>query len=156
MMLHHPFRDVKDLLNLDGVNLRGEDEDLDDWVQTYARCRSNHGPHPPDGLSKEIEVPNDDEFEDASDIGDDANDGPQASWQALAAELPNRHADRIEDPNRLGHRDMDRAFDWSSHVGSYPELDGIWWEHQKADYPAQLTVTYASTAAVDTLQGKQR
>jgi hypothetical protein len=110
MMLHYPFQDIKVLLNLDGVNLEGEDEDLDDWVQTYTRYRSNHSPHPPDGLSIEIEVPNDNEFKEASNIGD-TDDGPQASWQALAAELPNRRPNRIEDPNLLGYWDMDRAFD---------------------------------------------
>jgi hypothetical protein len=135
MMLHHPFRDIKDLLNLDGTNLEGEGENADNWVEAYARCQLNHGSHESDDLPKEIQVPDDDEFEEASNIGD-ADDGPQASWQVLAAELPNRHPDRVEDLNLLGHRDIDRAYDWSSHVGKYPELDSDWWDHQKAAHPA--------------------
>jgi hypothetical protein len=74
MILHHPFWDIKELLTLNGgINLEGED----DWVQAYTRYWLDHGPHPSNGLSKEIEEPNDNEFEDASNIGD-AND-PQAS-----------------------------------------------------------------------------
>ena len=79
MMLHHPFQDVKDLLNLDGVNLRGEDKDLDNWVQTYIYYWSNHSPYLPNGLSKEIKVPNNNKFEDTSNIRDNANNSPQAS-----------------------------------------------------------------------------
>jgi len=149
MMLHHPFRDIDDLLN-------HEDGKFSTWVDAYAVCRSTHGHHDPDGLPKEIQVPDDDEFEDDSCDGDaDDDPDPEGYWQELAAERPNRRADREEDPDRLGHRDIDRV-DWSSRVNSYPELDSDWWDHQKTAHPAQLTVAYASTAAVNTLQGKQR
>jgi hypothetical protein len=74
----------------------------------------------------------------------------KALGKKLAAELPNRRPDSEEDPDRLGHRDIDRV-DWSSHVDSYAELDSDWWDHQKTAHPAQLTVAYASTAVINTL-----
>lgn len=36
-------------------------------------------------------------------------------------EVPNRRATRAEDPDALGHREIDRV-DWSAHVESYPHL----------------------------------
>lgn len=110
MMLHHPFWVVNNLLNLDSVNLEGEsDNDVDNQVEAYTCCQLNHSSYKSDSLLREIQIPNNNEFKEASDIGD-LNDSPQASWQALAAELPNRRSDRVEDPNLLSYRDIDQAY----------------------------------------------
>jgi hypothetical protein len=74
-MLHHPFREINDLLNREG----GE---FDTWIQVYEICLSTDGRHEPDGLPKKIQIPEDDEFEDNSN-NEDANldDDLEGSWQ---------------------------------------------------------------------------
>ena len=41
-----------------------------------------------------------------------------ATWELLAQQLPNNTtAIQLEDPDKLGDRDLDRAYNWSPHVG---------------------------------------
>jgi hypothetical protein len=102
-MLHHHFREIDDLLNHDGGR-------FGTWMDAYAVCRSTHDHSESDGLP----MP-DDELEEGSYDGDaDDDPDPEAYWREPATERPNHRADREEDPNRLGYRDIDPV-DWSSH-----------------------------------------
>ena len=115
-MLHYLFWDIDDLLS-------HESEKFDTWIDAYTVCQSTHGYHEPDDLPKEIQISDDEELEDGSCDGDpDPDPDPDDFWQELAIKWPNHHAEREEDPDHLGYRDIDWV-DWSSHVGSYPELD---------------------------------
>ena len=69
-MLYYPFQDIKVLLNLDSINLKGKDKDLNDQVQTYIYYQLNYSPYLPNSLFIEIEVPNDNEFKEASNTRD--------------------------------------------------------------------------------------
>jgi hypothetical protein len=46
----------------------------------------------------------------------------QEAWTHLAAELPDHTLTRLEDPDLLAQRDVDRAYDWDSHVGKFDNI----------------------------------
>jgi ATP-dependent DNA helicase PIF1 len=143
MMLHHPFQEVSDLLELY--------PDCRTFKDAYDQCRTYCNPHPPDFLEP-LDAPDEDEFEarEESDVEDDADFG----------ELARQHAGdqpgRLEDPELLGQRLQDREYDWSRHVGRYPSLDAEFWNRAKTDHPANLTVPLASQSLVDGLRVDQR
>lgn len=92
---------MSDLLTID------EDE-FPDFASAWAYWREAHS-HiaEPDFLDELPPDPEDDGFED---IHVDEDSDPNASWALLAQQLPNNDAiTRLEDPERLGHRDLDRA-----------------------------------------------
>jgi hypothetical protein len=63
--------------------------------------------------------------------------------------------DDLDDLEGLGNRELDRGYDWGSHVGRYPNvLPGIW-EQVKAENPTRQEVTDSDTSP-DKLNAEQR
>ena len=93
-------------------------------MASYQACVDSHH-HPPDyfcnrKLEEGRETADDiDEFE--GDFADDLE--LYQSFEALHARVRNTDGVEIEDPDRLGDRELDRNYDWSTHRGTYPELD---------------------------------
>ena len=77
-------------------------------------------------------------------------------WQELAAQRPGHDNANLEDPDALGRRDIDRAFDWAPYINKYPGLRYDWWNIQKEQNPKSLEVDYASQSTADELNRKQR
>lgn len=116
MMLHHPFRTIGELLILDNI---AEDEVVAaTFREAYQLCREYHyhANHDIDGYGVSIDAGND-EFEDNPEHGEpEENRG----WEDLAV----RRAEvREEDPDAIGKRDIDIMYDYTPHVGRYPDLD---------------------------------
>ena len=151
-MLHHPFRDVGDLL------LSFDGHDFQDWTAALNYCVSNHvdlyahDDFSSDGFGELPEVVEEDnEFELYEDK--EEND---LFWAELAAQRPGRDGGHLEDADALGNRDVDRAFDWSPFVNKYPDLTGDWLDNAQERFPKSLEVDYASQSIVDKLNLKQR
>jgi hypothetical protein len=142
IFLHHPFRAIN--------SLKGQ---FHGWKEAYQDCIQNHHNHEPDGLDDTFEQPDEDEFESPATSGA-MEEELQATWQAMARQLPNNVEDRLIDSNQLGFRDIDQ-FDWSTHVIEC-SLDENWWISQIQAHPGEMTVNQASQRLFDTLQGKQR
>jgi len=151
LMLHHPFRDVSKLLST-------ADHDILDWTAALNHCSTHHvgnNAHPDfdsDGFGDLPEiVEEDDEFELYEDRQE--ND---LFWAELAAQRPGRDNADLEDPDALGNRDVDRAFDWTEFVDKHPTLTLTWLADNKELHPKSLEVDYVSQSMVETLALKQR
>ena len=93
-------------------------------MATYETCEQSHQ-HMPDYLySKDLE--------DAREAADDVDEFEDRemddielyqSFEALAAHTRNEHAIEIENPDDLGDRELDRDYDWSTHRGTWPQLN---------------------------------
>ncbi|KAJ5171639.1 hypothetical protein N7492_004232 [Penicillium capsulatum] len=148
MMLHHPFRDMQDLLSL-------EDNHFPTFTDAYTWCRQAHvGIHEADCYGEiTVEDVPEELFEDV-DLPEQTP--PPQSWELLARQRPGPNpAERTEDPDALGQRDIDRQYDWTPHIGRCPDdaFPRDYWQQQRALFPATLS----NTAAVepDSLNEKQ-
>jgi ATP-dependent DNA helicase PIF1 len=149
MMLHHPFRgEVNNLLST-------PTQEYMDWTSAYRHCCDAHGSthlyFNTDGFGDPVEIVEQDDmwelFED-----DEEND---LFWAELAAQRPGRDGAELEDPEALGKRDIDRAFDWSQFIDEH-QVFPTWLAEMKEAYPKALEVDYASQSMVDSLSLKQR
>ena len=141
MMLHHPFFDLSELL---------QRFECGTYTEAYAKCRRECSGHDPDHYDS-LPPAEEDEFEP----GDEEED-EDAEFAELARQRPGREAGRLEDPERLGDRDIDRQYDWGHHVNTY-DIDTEYWETAKANFPANLLVAMADLqAAVRGLTTSQR
>jgi ATP-dependent DNA helicase PIF1 len=115
MMLHHPFRDVSDVLVVDGMR-------HETYAGAYAACRQHHpNQHSHDYYQVTEAAVNDDEFEDGELPADEVYN----SWEALAAVLPDADKAGQDALEKLGTRELDLARDWSDKVGIYPDLEDV-------------------------------
>ncbi|KAH0826840.1 hypothetical protein AYO21_07253 [Fonsecaea monophora] len=146
LTLHVPFREIDDLLRLDDERFETFPEAFDYWQQVYGPTAE------PDFLEELPPEPEEqDEFEDLPDDDEDI----QQSWEVLARQLPNRDDNiRIEDPDQLGDRDLDREYDWTPHVGRFTFPDDYWKELKQAE-PASLHAE-STTIDPDQLERQQR
>ena len=107
-MLHHPFRCPTDLLSFDGHHYSS-------YATGFYACVRLHT-HPDDYYTDVIPDDPDavqSEYEE-SDHGE--CDGPLADFEAFARRRPGDHDLTCTSTDDLGSRDMDRAYDWTSHV----------------------------------------
>ena len=158
MMMHHPFRRIETLLlkDLDPDGNPDIDDTYDSFTSALISCQNEHI-HPEldgvdDGLSPLPDAIDIDEFEGQQE----AQDNNDLEWAALAGQRPGRDNTNLEDGNALGHRDIDRLFDWSPCVNTHPDVTPDWWNEQKTAFPKSLEVEYASQTVVDSLNLKQR
>ena len=104
-----------------------------DYVASYQACVDSHQ-HPLDyfcnqKLEEGRETTNDiNKFE--GDFADDLE--LYQSFKALHARVRNTNGVEIEDPDRLGDRELDRDYDWGTHRGIYPQLDDrTYWQEAR-------------------------
>ncbi|KAF7137061.1 hypothetical protein CNMCM5793_006912 [Aspergillus hiratsukae] len=144
LMLHHPFREVNMLKELDSIH-------FETFHDAYNHCSAVHPDHGPDAYG-DHESDEEDELDELLESDDE--DVP-ISWELLARQAPrNDDATHLEDPNRLGERDLDCLYDWNQHVGRYPRIDGNYWDQMKS--MSSLMLAAHSSAHADGLEVKQR
>ncbi|EED12765.1 conserved hypothetical protein [Talaromyces stipitatus ATCC 10500] len=142
LMMHHPFPEIKDLLEIDG-------DIFESYAAAYEFCSYAHV-HEDDFYDEVLTHP-----EATHEDSDSEDEEMPQSWEALARQLPNRDdATRVEDPDNIGDRTVDREMDWTPHVGRHSELEDNFWMTLKADNPADMTVE--SSASYEGLEIKQR
>ena len=147
MMLHYPFRQIDDLKRVGAAA-----EPWETFKEAYAYCKASHDDHDPDLYFIEVEEP-EDPFEEPGE-GDD--DGEQEPWMDMAAQLPTRDGTRLEDPDGMGDRDLDRGHDWESHRAErYPVFSDDFWQVMQVEHP-ETTDRVHSSATVEGLEFKQR
>ncbi|EED14664.1 conserved hypothetical protein [Talaromyces stipitatus ATCC 10500] len=143
LMLHHPFRVMQDLLTIDNNSFGS-------YAEAYEYCKSACS-HENDFYGEKLIQP-DPTHEDSDDETDNEIPG---SWEALARQLPHRDdATRLEDPDLLGDRTIDREMDWSSHIGSHSYIHTDFWATMKEEFPHPPTVR--SSASPEDLEVQQR
>jgi hypothetical protein len=133
MMLSHPFENVEDLLEVDGLQ-------AETFQEAYELCCDNHTHR--DDLYDELDVDDDEPEPDADDEFEDVNQSqptppaPLADFETYGLARPGNDLTRIEDGDNLGERDSDREYDWSRHVGKY-NIDPLFWDVIKRAFPAE-------------------
>jgi hypothetical protein len=148
MMLSHPFENVEDLLEVDGVQ-------AETFQEAYELCCDNHTHG--DDLYDELDVDDDEPEPDADDEFEDVNPSqptlaPLADFETYGLARPGDDLTRVEDSDNLGERDSDREYDWSRHVGKY-NIDPSFWDVIKRDFPAEQLLP--SLNSVDLLNCEQ-
>jgi hypothetical protein len=147
-MLHHPFTDWPDLLSV-------ENETYASYIEAFRACKRLHT-HPedfydePEGEGSDLDSDSGDE-----DLQED-EESPLADFEAFARRRPGvdftAHRDMLDS---LGSREIDRSYDWSSHVGRYNEIHTEIWEQMKAENLIELRVEVdSSPEALNTEQRK--
>ncbi|KAK0655513.1 hypothetical protein B0T16DRAFT_499445 [Cercophora newfieldiana] len=103
LMMNHPHRDHNALLTV-------EDTACETYAEAYDLCLQLHaGFHEDDFYGELPQVEEDDEFEhEEYDEGQDEED-----WMEIARQLPQQGAET----------DVNLNYDWSPHVGRYPEQE---------------------------------
>ena len=77
------------------------------------------------------------------------------SFKALHARVQNTDGVEIEDPDRLGDRELDRNYNWSTHRGTYPQLNKrTYWQEARLQ-PLPWSRLF-QTATPSSLQPGQR
>jgi len=133
MILSHPFENVEDLLEVDGLQ-------AETFQEAYELCCDNHTHR--DDLYDELDVDDDEPEPDADDEFEDVNQSqptppaPLADFETYGLARPGNDLTRIEDGDNLGERDSDREYDWSRHVGKY-NIDPLFWDVIKRAFPAE-------------------
>jgi len=86
-----------------------------------------------------------------SDSGDEdpqeaENECPLADFEAFARRRPGVDFTTREDMlNSLGSREIDRSYDWSTHIGRYNDMCPDVWDQIKAENPIELLVEVNSS-----------
>ncbi|KAJ9297950.1 hypothetical protein DTO271G3_4171 [Paecilomyces variotii] len=94
------------------------------------------------------------DYEDPLEQEDFKMEQENLPWAELAGRLPARKAaTRVEDADNLGGRDLDRAYNWSPHIGRY-KIERDYWVLCKTHSPVDISVHSSTTA--DDLEPKQR
>ena len=140
-MLHHPFVHIDELLSVDGVAYSC-------YQEAFTACYQHHS-HPedyyidPEPDAEELDD-GDDEYPD--DIEPDPEvEVPLADFEAYAQRRPNYDLGQLDGLDGLGTRHIDRAYDWSPHVGKY-SLDSEDWGRLWAENPIEQAVDVSLSA----------
>ncbi|XP_044717313.1 PIF1-like helicase domain-containing protein [Hirsutella rhossiliensis] len=124
-----------------------------DYCRAFSYCWQHHS-HDDDHYGQPSEArlqPQEDQYE-ALPVEEEFDD---EDWIRLAALLPD-HPLTQEDLDILGHRDIDVNYDWSRHVGTYPELRDGYWKDLIASHPVANNVEVLGPHWRDELNPQQR
>ncbi|EXU95371.1 PIF1-like helicase [Metarhizium robertsii] len=146
LTLNHPHRHLDELLTFDGQTFRSH-------VQAFSYCWQHHS-HSDDhyGRPKEVQLqPQEDQYE-ALPVEEEYDD---EDWMRLAALLPDNPLTQ-EGLDLLGRRDIDVNYDWTRHVGTYPELRASYWKDLIASHPIANDVEVLGPQWRDPLNPQQR
>ncbi|KAK8912613.1 ATP-dependent DNA helicase PIF5 [Metarhizium anisopliae] len=146
LTLNHPHRHLDEVLTFDGQTFRSR-------VQAFSYCWQHHS-HSDDhyGRPKEVQLqPQEDQYE-ALPVEEEYDD---EDWMRLAALLPDNPLTQ-EGLDLLGRRDIDVNYNWTRHVGTYPELRASYWKDLIASHPIANDVEVLGPQWRDRLNPQQR
>ena len=135
LMLHHPFIDWTDLFVIDGQLY----ESYIDAFQACSRLHTHIEDFYTDPDHEGDDQDSNSESEEDIDPDDDTN-YPLADFEAFARRRPREDFTLMDPEQDLGTRDIDRDYDWSTHIGRYNIHPGIW-DQVKAENPIKQVVS---------------
>ncbi|KAJ3455383.1 hypothetical protein MRS44_013983 [Fusarium solani] len=146
LTLNHPHRRHDELLTFDGQRFNSH-------AQAFSYCWQHHS-HGDDhyGRPKEARLqPQEDQYETLP-VEEEFDD---EDWIRLAALLPDNPLTQ-EGLDLLGRRDIDVNYDWTRHVGTYPEFRDSYWKDLIASNPIANDVEVLGLHWRDQLNPQQR
>lgn len=129
LMLHHPFQQLTDLLSFDGCDYGS----YPDAFYAYQRLHT----HPDDFYTDPATDDQDTDSEDDELIPDEGIDEPLADFEAFARRRPGNHDLTCSPTDDLGSRELDCAYDWTSHVGRDLTTPDAWDQFKLQNYTEQ-------------------
>ena len=144
LMLHHPFQQPTDLLSFDGC-------DYGSYVDAFQACGRLHT-HPDDFYTDPV-ADNPDTDSDDESVCTDYSDGPLADFEVFARRRP---CDDLicSFTDDLGGRDLDRLYDWTSHVGRDLTTPEEWDQFKLLHHTEQAVTVNSDPSLLNTEQRK--
>jgi hypothetical protein len=140
MILHHPFKKVKELLESEDLPRISEEQPgkYVSWTVAYhAECLGRHHVHLDDTLPTTAIVPEEDDESDSESIDgeDPAEHNYQAEWMQEAGRAPNESVQA--NLGNLGKRDLDLEYDWVANSPDQPTINAAseWLAEQVKEAP---------------------
>jgi hypothetical protein len=129
---------------------------VDFSINTTVTCIASHR-HLPDYFCNQTLEEACEAAADIDEFDDDFVDNLELyqSFEILHARIRNTDAVEVEDPDKLGDRELDRDYNWGTHRGTYPRLDErAYWQNKRLQplQPSHLL----QTATPSSLQSAQR
>jgi hypothetical protein len=147
-----PFEEWDDLLKVDG-------EVYGSYADAFHACEREHT-HPEDCYTDPQDLDDDSESEmdddsEPQEEDEDTTAHPPADFNVFARQGLEGEVDDVDPLEGLGNRELDRGYDWGSHVGRYPNVHPDIWEQVKGENPTRQEVTDSDTSP-DKLNAEQR
>jgi PIF1-like helicase len=146
LMLHHPYENFTDLLSFDGC-------DYGSYTDAFQACRRLHT-HPDDFYTDPVADGQDTDSEDDESVHNESDDEPLADFEAFARRRPGRDDLTCSFTDDLGSRDLDRAYDWTSHVGRNMTTAEAWDQFKLLHHAEQAVTVDADPGLLNTEQRK--
>jgi ATP-dependent DNA helicase PIF1 len=117
-LLHHPWREYEE------VATYTDEFGAPDYIASYQACVATHR-HLPDYFCNRILEEACEAAADIDEFDDDFVDNLELYqfFEILHARIRNTDAVEVEDPDKLGDRELDGDYNWGMHWGTYPQLD---------------------------------
>lgn len=143
LMLHHPFESFADLFSFDG-------QTYGSYADAFRACEQLHS-HPEDFYTDPLDEHDNDEDSESEDEDAETDIEPLASFEAFARRGP-RNDLTCSITDELGLRDIDRAYDWTQHVGRDTTTPEDWAEFKAANETEQAVDVDSDPSLLNTEQ----
>jgi ATP-dependent DNA helicase PIF1 len=146
LMLHHPFERVTDLLSFGRC-------DYGSYTDAFRACTRLHT-HPDDFYTDPVANDQDTDSEDDESVRDESDNGPLADFEVFARRRPGNEDLTCSFTDNLGSRDLDRAYDWTSHVGRNTITPEDWDQFKLLNHTEQAVTVASDPGPLNTEQRK--
>jgi ATP-dependent DNA helicase PIF1 len=146
LMLHHPFERLTDVLSFDG-------SDYGSYTDAFRACRRLHTHL--DDFYTDLEADGQDTDSDDGDSVRNASDTePLADFEIFARRRPCNDDLTCSFTDDLGSRELDRAYDWTSHVGHDITTAEAWDQFKLLNHTEQAVTVDSDPGPLNTEQRK--
>jgi hypothetical protein len=145
-MLHHPFQQPTDLLSFDGC-------DYGSYPDAFHACQRLHT-HLDDFYTDPATDDQDTDSEDDELAPDEGIDEPLADFEAFARRRPGNDDLTCSLTDDLGSRELDRTYDWTSHVGRDLTTPDAWDQFMLQNYTEQAVTVDSDPGPLNPEQRK--
>ena len=145
LMLHHPFKCFTDLLSFEGC-------DYGSYIDAFQACGRLHT-HPDDFYTDPVADDQDTDSEDNESVRDENDDEPLADFEVFARRRPCNDL-TCSFTDELGSRDLDRVYNWTSHVGRNMTTPEDWDQFKLLNHTEQAVTVDSDPGPLNTEQRK--
>jgi hypothetical protein len=144
-MLHHPFQYLTDLLSFNSC-------DYGSYIDTFRACGQLHT-YPHNFYTDPVADDQDTDSEDDESVLNKSDNEPLADFEVFARRRP---CDDLtcSFTDDLSGRDLDRIYDWSSHVGRNLTTLEEWDQFKLLHYTEQAVTVDSNPSLLNTEQQK--
>ena len=146
LMLHHPFQRFTDLLSFDGC-------DYGSYIDAFQACGRLHV-HLDDFYTDRGADNQDTDSEDGESVRNESDAEHLADFELFARRQPGNNDLICSFTDDLGSRDLDRAYNWTSHVGRNITTVEAWDQFKLLNHTEQAVTVDSDPGPLNTEQRK--